>query len=249
MKKFSSEFCYNYKTYTFGYGNYCIREPSDRLSDIYAQGYLPYSGSPGVKNTFYMARSARVLLKVFEFSSENRRVAKKFDGRFRKEKIPFKDFKFTEDFFSFCAEYFAKRHGPSVMPVSRLKTILEAELVTDIIVYRSEEKIAAYVFEVADDSLSHFWYSFYDLALIHQSLGMWLLLDVTRDAKLQGKQYFYVGTVYGEKALYKTAFEDLEYWNGQEWSANIVAIKQLGRSDEKRTTTGADLWKEERGIF
>lgn len=250
MKKFSSELGHNYETYTFGYANYCIREPNDKLSEIYEQGYLPYSGSPRVKHTFYMARSARIPLESFHLTSENRRIAKKFDDSFEIIIRPFKKFDYDNpEFLSFCTEYFNKRHGPKVMPLERLESILKEDLITHVITGKINEEPASYIFEVSDDTMTHFWYSFYDLSLVYQSLGLWLMLDSARRAKARGEKYLYIGTIYGEKALYKTAFENIEYWNGTTWTNGIKEIKKLGREDNTRTIGLTDLWKKDLDLF
>jgi len=250
MKKFQSEFGHNYETYSFSYANYCVREKKDDLSDIYAAGYLPYSGSPGVKDIFYMARSARIPLASFTFSSENRRVAGKFDGKVVRQSIPFKNCDAEDrNFKNFCVSYFTKRHGPLVMPEERLKTILNYGLITDIVSYCRDDKPMAYVLEVSDNNMTHFWFSFYDLSLVFQSLGMWLMLDSARHAKDAGRKYLYVGTVYGEKALYKTAFDNIEHWNGSEWTADKKQLKKLGRSDNERVVNIVDDWKSKIKLF
>lgn len=250
MKKFHSEFGHNYKTYSFSYANYCVKEKKDKLSDIYSSGYLPYSGSPGVKDVFYMARSARVPLGSLALSSENRRVARKFDGKLTRSTTLFKNCDIgNSDFRSFCVNYFSKRHGPLVMPEERLKTLFNSGLITHVISYYTNENPTAYVFEVSDKDMTHFWYSFYDLSLVYQSLGMWLMLDSARNAKNSGKEYFYAGTVYGEKALYKTAFENIEYWNGREWTADKRELKKLGRSDNERVVNIMDDWKNKIELF
>lgn len=250
MKKFSSEFGHNYETYTFGYANYCVREPGDKLSDIYAQGYLPYSGASNTKDIFYMARSARIPLNSFELSSENRRVAKKFDGTFDIKTTLLKEFN-TQDatFLSFCTDYFKKRHGPDVMPLTRLQSILDANLITHIITGQRDQRPASYVFEVSDNTMTHFWYSFYDLSLIQQSLGLWLMIDSARRAKARKEKYLYIGTLYGEKALYKTAFKNIEYWDGSEWTSGLQKIKDLGRKDNSRSIELTDMWKKDLELF
>src|SRR3989344_9496714 len=99
MRFFSSELGHEYaKTYTFGYCNYAELEAGDNLSELYARGYLPYSGSPESKGMFYMARSGRIYLPEFELDSECRRVGKKFDGKYSREAVPFSDFKITDEF-------------------------------------------------------------------------------------------------------------------------------------------------------
>lgn len=250
MKKFSSEFVHNYKTYSFGFANYCLREKGDKLSEIYSQGYLPYSGSSGMKNVFYMARSARVPLRSFEFSSENRRIAKKIEYALRRERIPVENFDVNDKrFLNFCLNYFAKRHGPKVFPENRLLTILNSGVITDIVIYKIKEQPVAYVFESSDEEMTHFWFSFYDLAYIKQFLGLWLMLDSAQNAKKRGAYYFYVGTVYGDKVFYKTAFKNLEYWNGCEWISDVKKLKILSRSDDQRMVNKIDAWKQDIEIF
>ena len=60
---------------------------------------------------------------------------------------------------------------------------------------------------------------------------MWLILDALRDAKARGLAYYYLGTVYGDKALYKTNFKPLEWWDGGKWNRDITLLKELGRKD------------------
>ena len=106
MRFFSSEFAHSYQSYSFGYCNYLEREKKDELSLIYEKGFLPYSGKEGVRDIFYMARSARLVLKDFELNSENRRIAKRFDGSFTKEDIPLTDFDWKNPvFLKFCTNY------------------------------------------------------------------------------------------------------------------------------------------------
>ena len=207
------------------------REPNDPLTFIYESGFLPYSGAKGLQGIFYSARSARVVLPDFSPSSENRRVGRKFDGMFTKERAPAHSFNFGETFYDFCLAYFAKRHGPDVMPRERLETIIESGLLTDVVTYRNDKNVAAYVLEVSTGTMAHFWFSFYDLSLVQQSLGLWLMLDCIRDAKERGAAHYYLGTVYGGKALYKTNFSPLEWWDGSGWNQDVARLKELGRAE------------------
>ncbi len=208
---------------------WCEKEATDSLEALYEVGYLPYSGAKQTKDIFYTARSARVHLPTFALSSENRRIARKFDGQFTKERLS--NFKPDEAFYEFCLEYFSTKHSGTTMPRERLETILKSGLVSHVLVYRKESKIVAYVLEVADGDMGHYWFSFYDLAYARQSLGMWLMLDAIRDAQLAGKKYYYLGTVYAEGALYKTNFTPLEWWGGQTWHSDISALKELARGE------------------
>lgn len=247
MRIFHSEFAHSYENYSFGYCNYVELEKEDKLWEIYQKGYLPYSASFLKKDIFYMARSARISLKDFSLNSENRRIAKRFDGIFEKEVIPLSEFNWKDEkFISFCADYFLKRHGKKVMPKERLLFILGSGLISNIVVYKDkvENKPRAYVFLVSDNQMSHFWFSFYDISLVYRSLGMYLMVDAARDAVKFGKKYLYLGTVYADKALYKTNFDNLEYWNSSEWSRDIKKLKKRSRTDNERTVNIVDEWKK-----
>ncbi|HVZ75692.1 MAG TPA: GNAT family N-acetyltransferase [Candidatus Paceibacterota bacterium] len=204
---------------------YAKRGAHDSLASIYEQGYLPYSGTAGLQNIFYTARSVRIALEEFSLSSENRRIARKFDGTFTKERIPFSAFMPDESFWDFCLSYFATKHGPRAMPRARLETIMHSSLITAIVAYRKDADVAAYVLEVEDGAMGHFWFSFYDLAYARQSLGMWLMLDNLRDAQARGLAHYYLGTVYGDKAFYKLNFAPAEWWDESHWSRDIERLK------------------------
>ena len=75
------------------------------------------------------------------------------------------------------------------------------------------------------------------------------MLDGVRHAQKAGRKYFYVGTVYSEKALYKTAFDNVEYWDGGEWVADKKQLKKLGRSDNEKTVNIMDDWKSKIELF
>ena len=206
-----------------------VERTAEPLQQLYSFGYLPYSGAKNVCNVFYSARSARVVLKDFALTSENRRIAKKFDGLFTKERVA--NLLTDKKFYDFCLSYFAQTHGVLAMPRERLETIINSGLITSTTIYRSSSSPVAYVLEVADGSMGHYWFSFYDTAYARQSLGLWLMLDALRDAKARGLEHYYLGTVYGDKALYKTNFEPLEWLSGSAWSKDITLLKELSRKD------------------
>lgn len=247
MKRFKSEFAHSYKTYSFGYSEYAELEYDTEVTEAYAMGFLPYSGTPDIKQTLYMARSARLDLNRFSLNSENRRITKRFDEKLTKTIAALEDFDYyDETFLSFCLDYFAKRHGPDVMPRQRLLTILESGFPLQIITYRNgDENVVGYAFEVSSDAMGHYWYSFYDLSYAYKSLGMWIMLDCIRAAQESGKAHYYLGTVYGEKALYKTNFDALQWWDGNTWNTDTKLLRARSRDDEHHLVDGVDQWKED----
>lgn len=208
-----------------------VERAGDTLAALYENGFLPYSGAKDVAGVFYSARSSRVVLQDFAQTSENRRIAKKFDGTLTKERIPVGTFVADDAFYTFCLSYFAAKHGEQAMPRERLEVIMQSGLVTTVVVYRRAGQLVAYVLEVSEDNFSHYWFSFYDLAYARQSLGLWLMQDCIQDAKARGQTHYYLGTVYGPHALYKTNFNPLEWWDGSRWSSDTAALKTLCKAE------------------
>ncbi len=231
MKIVRSEFGHDYGTYRFGYCEHLIYEGGDHVAEIYERGFLPYSADPTTQNRFYMARSARVPLKEFVYTSENRRIAKRFDGLCSVRTVTASEAKENQHILALFVEYFAQRHGKDVMSKARLEGILSTSLPLRVQMYEKEGFLIAAVLEVAVPAARHFWFSAYDLSYAEQSLGMWLMLDAARQAKEEGVAHYYVGTAYGPKALYKTNLEPLEFWNGSEWSRDIPHLKKLARAE------------------
>ena len=233
MKIFRNEFGHEYQIYRFGYCEYAQLEPHDRLADFYEKGYLPYSADPKVQGVFYMARSARLTLPDFEFSSENRRINKRFDGAFSCRILPLVEAKKDPRIRKLFLDYFRERHGKDIMPAARYDGILASPLPLQVLLYEKDGHLAAAALEVTDKHFGHFWFSAYDLSYVNQSLGMWLMLDAARQAKAAGRTQYYLGTVYGAKALYKTNLKPLEFWNGSSWSGDLAYLKKIARAESK----------------
>lgn len=231
MKIIRDEFGHEYEKYRFGYCEYAEIEEGDEVNAIYAHGFLPYSAEPKIQGRFYMARSARLPLQSFSLSSENRRVSRFFDNTFSTRVMSPNEALHDEGFFDLFLTYFKVRHGENVMPKERLIGILTFPLPVRIILYEKESILVAVVIEVTDGSMGHFWFSAYDLEYVKKSFGMWLMLDSAEKAKERGCNYYYLGTVYGEKALYKTNLEPLEFWDGSEWNKDENELKARARGE------------------
>ena len=233
MKITRNEFGYEYQAYRFGYCEYAELESHDRLTDFYEKGFLPYSADPELMGVFYMARSARIALPAFEFSSENRRIQKRFDDTFSFRIVSVAEAKKDPRIRALFLDYFKKRHGKRVMPAERFDAILEWPIPLRFFLYEKDGELVAVALEVFGDTFGHFWFSAYNLSRVGQSLGMWLMLDGARHAKDDGRAYYYLGTVYGEKALYKTNLKPLEFWSGSSWSTDLAQLKKLARAESK----------------
>ena len=51
-------------------------------------------------------------------------------------------------------------------------------------------------------------------------------------AKKQNMKYVYLGTCYGEKALYKVRdFKGIEFFDGSKWNNQIIILKEMCKKD------------------
>ncbi len=227
MRVFHREFGYRYDSYEFGYTAYATLEAGDPPAAAYEAGFLPHSADPSVRDLFYMARSVRVPLGSWQPSSENRRIARKFEGTFTRTLLSQAELADDPNFLPCFLAYFRERHGERVMSEERARGILGTPLPLRGVRYENGEGLAGYVLEVASGGLVHYWYSCYTPTYAGTSLGMWLMLDAVARAKEDGHTHLYLGTAYGAKGRYKTNFSPLEFWDGGEWRTDEHTLKAL----------------------
>ncbi|MBK8500887.1 MAG: GNAT family N-acetyltransferase [Saprospiraceae bacterium] len=241
MKIFFSESKPEYQSYTFNYGIYCIKESNDELTNIYQSGFLPYSASTALSyEVFYLARSLRVDLDRFDDTSENRRVNRKIESLNIQLEVIDKDKVVTTDegFLPFCENYISSRIGEA-MTVARLEYILGLTSGTHIFRFTKDHEVVGYVLAVINSQIVHFWFSFFDLDLMKtHSLGKWMMWSVIRWAMDHEKKHVYLGTAYGEKALYKVRdHKGLSFYDGNGWNQDMDLLKIWCKTDQDRNAT------------
>lgn len=245
---FISEHAIDYESYTFSYSLYKKYHPTKDLLEYYDQGFLPYSGDKVFmeNSVFYMARSTRVALKDFTCSSENRRILKKFSkDYFSISQKRASECLHDKEFLDFCLYYFSNKHGERIMSLDRLQRILGMFSETMVTCYRdSAGRLRAGVIEVQVEKIAHYWFSCFDLSQEYSSLGMWLMLNHVLFAQESNKEFIYLGTLYGEKALYKTNIPSISFWNGVSWIEDTPRLKKRARSDHHREVSFSDECKE-----
>ena len=230
MKLFFSEYKSDYKNYIFPYAIWAIPEAHEKSSDIFAKGFLP--NSPNL-DRFYMCRHVRVALNDFKPSSENRRILRK-GGKFSYKLIPATDLDFDEKWMEFCLSYAEKKFGGKVMTRERLANLVTSSLVSHFMVFSSSisHKNAGIVFlYVEEPALAFYYFSFYDLEYLNDSLGMFMMTATVRYFSEHFYDYIYLGSCYSRNALYKTQFDGAEFFNGFTWSRNMKELKYLIERD------------------
>jgi len=234
MKIFRSESLPDYNTYTFNYALYCRQDDIAETDEVYRLGFLPYSNSLHLEeNYFYMARSLRVELDKFSPTSENRRVDRKIAEINPQIKLIKKaDFVRDADFDSFCLDYTAQRFDGK-MSKERFDYIYNWQYLNNIFEFKDvDNQRLGYVFAVISENIIHYWFSFYDLQYSRLGLGKWMMYKVIEWAKENGLQEVYLGTCYGEKAMYKMRdFKGLSYFDGNSWNPDMKKLKAKCKSD------------------
>jgi len=235
MKIFLSESLVDYRSYTFNYALYCLKEGASEIPEIYKRGFLPYSNNLDLQEeVFYMARSLRVDLTLFSETSENKRVLKKIaelSPVFRI--ISVQEFnREDKNFQDFCMD-FAKERFSEPFSLERLQYILKWKSLSHIFEFGLEGKVVGYVLAVMEGDTLHYWFAFFDLNYPAFSLGKYMMFSVINWAKKNGLGFVYLGTVYGEKALYKARdFKALEFFDGNSWQNELSQLKAKCKNDQ-----------------
>lgn len=238
MKVLFSEYQTDYSSYTFSYAVYCVKENQKELPEIYERGFLPYTGDPDWKeDVFYLARSLRVNLSEFKTLSENRRIDRKAEPlQIEMQVLPKPEVDTDHpEFISFCTDYAEERFSGGSMDTSRLKYVLDRELISHIIIFRNSQGTLGYVFAIIANDILHYWYSFYDTEYMYShSLGKWMMWKVIEWAQTQGLSHVYIGTCYREKSLYKVRdHKGAEFFDGIRWNTDLELLKHLCRADDQ----------------
>jgi len=225
MKLFFSEFKPDYNKYFFPYQVWLYKEENDDIDVIYQNGFLPIRSN---KNVYYLSRSVRIDLSIFEPSSENRRILRKTEN-FQMELIPLNDFVYNSKVQKLCKQYTDQKFGKETLSNTAIQNIFRSGVCNYIFICKNKDRtedVGYAVCNIADNFLQ-FAHSFYDMNFFIDNIGMGIMLTAIIWAKENKKRYAYLGTCYDEKALYKTEFLGFEFFNGFKWSNNLDELKAL----------------------
>lgn len=224
MKLFFGEFKPDYVKYHFPYQVWLLREDGEEVKKIYENGFLPIRS---LSNVYYLSRSIRVDLSLFEQSSENRRILKKTDG-ISANLLPLSQFNYTVEVQKLCHDYAEKRLGKDIFPVPAIKSIFSGQVYNQILTFKNNDGgEVGYAVCFVNENLMQYAHAFYNLNFLSENLGARMMLEAVNLAKENSQKYIYLGTCYQESSLYKTEFKGVEFFNGFSWSKNIEELKKL----------------------
>jgi hypothetical protein len=233
MKLLFSESAADYGRYLYPYAVWAIPEAGETPADLFHAGFLP---SARGFDQFYLCRHLRVDLAKFKPSSENRRILRKGEG-VTMQLVPRAEFDLSPARREFFLKYAEARYGPGVMPPERLELLFNSPLATHLLVFTdtsSGAELGVVLLYLAAPRLAFYRYSFYDLDHFNRSLGLFLMTSATLYFAEQKFHHLYLGTCYAERALYKTQFAGVEFFNGFRWSQNLDELKHLLHRDTQQ---------------
>jgi hypothetical protein len=82
--------------------------------------------------------------------------------------------------------------------------------------------------------LAYYYYAFYDLEYLKRNLGMYMMtwaVDYFAQARFA---HVHLGTCYSARALYKTQFSGVQFFNGFRWSSDLKELKFLLERDRQQ---------------
>jgi GNAT superfamily N-acetyltransferase len=159
---------------------------------------------------------------------------------YRKNEIAFSDME------PIVSAYATERIG-NAMNKTRLKYIFNFPYLNKIAVFSIADKTLGYVWLIEDETIRHYWFSFFDTSFFSHGIGKWMMEQMISDAKKQGKKHIYLGTCYGEKALYKIRdFKAVEYFDGNSWRNDTAHLKSKCKNEQRN---GRDDFKNFPGRF
>lgn len=239
MKLLFSETAPDYSRYQYPYVIWAVPEPGETPADFFAAGFLP--ASPQL-DRFYLCRQLRLPLAQFQPTSENRRILRKGAAvSFRL--VPRAEFACTPECRTAWLAYAAERFGDGVMSAQRLDTLMSAPVISHLLVFTDApagREVGTALLFLQPPRVAFYYYAFYDLAWADRSLGMFMMTSAVKFFAEQGFAHLHLGTCYSERALYKTQFPGVEYFNGFAWSGDLAELKRTLRRD----TSGPHLLEE-----
>lgn len=229
MKIIFSENVPLYDQYLFPYSVYGQIEKKDSLDKVYANGFLPTRIQ---KDLFYLARGARIELKDFKASSENRRVERKTED-ISVELHALQDFEYDFNIGKLAKDFYDNKSGNGTMSAQKMKWLFTSGAMSHVLVYKEGKEIVGYCVSNMTDTLMHYAYPFYTLEKEMPNMGMGMILKAMDLAMERNLTNFYLGTVYTDTSLYKAQFSGFKWFTGYKWSDDLPALKGIIRDGQE----------------
>ena len=231
MKLLFSEFAPDYSRYLYPYVVWGVPDPGETPADLYEAGFHP--AAPDLRR-FTLCRHLRVPLAGWKPTSENRRILRKGDGSVL-HLVERRAFDFNAERKAAWLGFAEERFGPGVMSEGRLDALMHGAVITHLLVCRDagdgDREVGVVLMYLEPVRMAHYYYAFYDRKHANRSLGLFLMTAAVEFFRDAGFGHLYLGTCYSERALYKTQFAGIEFFDGLGWSTQLAHLRFLVRRD------------------
>lgn len=228
MKLVFSEAEPDYEHYLYPYVVWGIPEAGETPADCFERGFA--MSSPQL-DRFVLCRHVRVPLRHHRPSSENRRILRK-GADIKASLLPRAGYEVTPDRRAAWRRFADERFGKEVMSDARLDRLLNAPVINHVLSYRetaTDTEVGTALLYLEGHRAAYYYYAFYDLSQRHRNLGMYMMTRAVSVFSELGFSHLYLGTCYSERALYKTQFPGVQFFNGNTWSDNLEELKYIVR--------------------
>lgn len=210
----------------------------NNITDMYEKGYVFTRIGKGVMQ---QTRSLRIDLSKFELSSENRRILKKLpDFHSDSMKLPLSDYDFSLG--KMAKDFYDTKFGPGIMSAQKVKEMLTDLNKSNFNLFlqfhketsptnkdgvSADQSGSGYTICYMNDSILHYSYPFYDLIKCSKDTGLAMMINAINFAKGSGLKYIYLGSLQRPTDVYKLQFSGLEWFDGKNWSTDLVEAKRV----------------------
>jgi len=223
MKVLLSEARPDYAGYVFPYAVWGFPESGETAATALSLGFLPSSRD---LSRYYLCRQVRAPLDGFRPNSENRRILRK-GGGITCEIVQLSNFDCTPPRMDLCQEAATARWS-SAPSRERIESIFRAPYTTHVAIFRDPDGTECGIVSLLlAGSAAFYSNAFPRTDHPFASLGMFLMTETVRQLAELGFAHAHLGTCYNRSALYKTAFDGVEFFDGLRWSGDLDSLKRL----------------------
>jgi arginyl-tRNA--protein-N-Asp/Glu arginylyltransferase len=211
----------------FSLGKKIITDFTDKnIEDLYAQGFVFTRIGKGEMN---QTRSLRIDLSTFELSSENKRVLNKTEEiKLTITPLPFTDYNWV--IAKIGKDFYETKFGEKTFSANKIKELLtdkDKSNFNTLLIYKIADEIIGYCITYVGKNILHYSYPFYLLDTNNPNIGLGMMTKTIVWAKENHKKYIYLGSASRPTDTYKLQFNGLEWFDGENWSNNLVELKNV----------------------
>jgi arginyl-tRNA--protein-N-Asp/Glu arginylyltransferase len=202
----------------------------NNIADMYEKGFVFTRIGKGVMQ---QTRSLRIDLSLFALSSENRRILKKvLSLEMKQVDLPLPSSQYNFSVGKMAKDFYDAKFGANIMSAQKVKEMLtdpDKSNFNQLLEFRLQKSdiCSGYTITYSSPTILHYSYPFYDLNNCPKDMGLAMMITAVQKAKEVGLKYVYLGSLQRPTDVYKLQFSGLEWFDGKDWSTDLVEAKKI----------------------